>query len=718
MSLSCALLATLLQQWARRYIRLSQPARRTPELRARMRAFYFNGTDNMHISWAVEGLPTLLHLSLFLFFGGLAIFLFNVDEEVFICVGCFIGVFLIEYGLITMLPLIRHESPYYTPLSKPAWYLYFSIRYGILFAIGTCYILYIGFWELGSPSWLRGCGETLRRYRRWISAGMEKTAEKTANQQTSEIDLRILNWTFSDSLLGDDDSLEKFFQSIPGLFDSPRLKVDKYDFSAFALPMFWDVLDGFMQRSWSVTESIKIRRDNMCKDIVRVSLPGSVRRTGLYFTTRSAVGRSLVRTQKRDDNWVDVASAIYDLPTEVIERHRTLGADSRILAILIDTCRNNLDEEAYRWGLIEDFSKIDILHTLPTVQHDFCTLWNELVQEARNQGLRTTPVYILRRIRLLYISLHQGTDAAPTAFSASTWHFDRVLSQPSSYPLCDIASHRPDFLLHSFSSGGSTALRQVERASIAGPSSPSDPTTPSKLRDSSRAPAVTGPALPAQTGLYPTDPSPPGSTLPHIPSTAALSQTLNVSTQQDIVAIDVASSPNPLIPLSSVSSFSIPALPPSSHAPPSAITESLALLSSATPPLPTGNPTLPRLHARGLVNSGRKCFASAVLQLLVHSPPFWNLSRELGDLKRQREAGGLVTGGSATPLVDATVRFFEEFIFKEESTPTQQPPQQDAREDEEQKEEQNAANSFEPTYLYDAMKEKRQLKNLLVRSRD
>ncbi|KAI0268541.1 hypothetical protein BGY98DRAFT_334976 [Russula aff. rugulosa BPL654] len=27
------------------------------------------------------------------------------------------------------------------------------------------------------------------------------------------------------------------------------------------------------------------------------------------------------------------------------------------------------------------------------------------------------------------------------------------------------------------------------------------------------------------------------------------------------------------------------------------------------------------------------CFANAVLQLLVNSPPFWNLFRELGDLK-------------------------------------------------------------------------------------
>ena len=94
-----------------------------------MRAFYADGVEKMHVPWAVEGLPTLLHLSLYLFFGGMAIFLFNLDSEVFTCVVCWIGLFLILYGLVTLLPLIRHESPYYTPLSKPAWYLFASIAY-------------------------------------------------------------------------------------------------------------------------------------------------------------------------------------------------------------------------------------------------------------------------------------------------------------------------------------------------------------------------------------------------------------------------------------------------------------------------------------------------------------------------------------------------------------------------------------------------------------
>ena len=111
------------------------------------------------------------------------------------------------------------------------------------------------------------------------------------------------------------------------------------------------------------------------------------------------------------------------------------------------------------------------------------------------------------------------------------------------------------------------------------------------------------------------------------------------------------------------------------------------------------------------------CFANAVLQLLVHSPPFWDLSSELGDLKWTRRAGLSQTSDGETPLVDAT--FFEEFRFKEkEPPPPQEPPQQVAsgnmREDEEMKKE---INTNEPMSVYHAMKEKRRLRDLLVRSR-
>ena len=207
MSLSCALLATSLHQWARRYIRMTQPARCSPEKRARMRAYSSNGVDRMHIPWAVEGLPTLLHLSLFLFFGGLVIFLFNVDHEVFTCVVWWIGLFSMVYGLLTMLPLIWQDSPYYTPLSIPASFSYASLRY-LIFKIFVSITSY----DSDEKTWRR-YWDLKERYHRWMLGSVEKIAEETASEQSSEIDIRILGWTMS--ALGDDDSLERVLRPSP-----------------------------------------------------------------------------------------------------------------------------------------------------------------------------------------------------------------------------------------------------------------------------------------------------------------------------------------------------------------------------------------------------------------------------------------------------------------------------------------------------------------------
>ncbi|KAF8260771.1 hypothetical protein EI94DRAFT_1429532, partial [Lactarius quietus] len=116
MSLTCALLATLLQQWARRYLRVTHP-RCGPLKRSRIRAFFSEGVHKLHVAWAVEVLPTLLHASLFLFFAGLVVFLFSVHHTVFSVVLWWVGLCTATYLCITFMPIFRHDSPYYTPLS-------------------------------------------------------------------------------------------------------------------------------------------------------------------------------------------------------------------------------------------------------------------------------------------------------------------------------------------------------------------------------------------------------------------------------------------------------------------------------------------------------------------------------------------------------------------------------------------------------------------------
>ena len=124
-SLTCALLATSLQQWARRYMKVTQP-RYNPHKRVQIRAFFAEGIEKLHLPWAVEALPILLHLSLSLFFGGLAIYLFNINHTVFKVVISWLGICTCLYLCITFMPIFRHDSPYYAPLSSSAWFLYFG----------------------------------------------------------------------------------------------------------------------------------------------------------------------------------------------------------------------------------------------------------------------------------------------------------------------------------------------------------------------------------------------------------------------------------------------------------------------------------------------------------------------------------------------------------------------------------------------------------------
>ncbi|KAH9991666.1 hypothetical protein BJV74DRAFT_741161, partial [Russula compacta] len=121
-SLSCAMLATSLQQWARRYLRVTQPPRSSPHKRARMRAFFANGVDKCHVPWVVEVLPALVHLSLFVFFAGLVVYLFNINHTVFSAVLCWVALLSTIYGCITLMPIFRQDSPYYSPLSSTAWF--------------------------------------------------------------------------------------------------------------------------------------------------------------------------------------------------------------------------------------------------------------------------------------------------------------------------------------------------------------------------------------------------------------------------------------------------------------------------------------------------------------------------------------------------------------------------------------------------------------------
>ena len=150
-----------------------------------------------------------------------------------------------------------------------------------------------------------------------------------------------------------------------------------------------------------------------------------------------------------------------------------------LLAILVHVTREALLTDHLGRGILKSLSRFDIRNTSAELQHDFCALWNEIVQEARNKGTGSTPTQILAGIRHLFTTLHRRTNAAPIRFPAPISDDDNVLSWPWSYRSCNIASHHPD----SAAENPATTPLTVPPPTPLGDSQnvPPNPTLPSQL---------------------------------------------------------------------------------------------------------------------------------------------------------------------------------------------------------------------------------------------
>ena len=443
-----------------------------------MCAFLADGIDKLHVPWAVETLPTLLHVSLFLFFSGLLVFLFNIHHTVFSVVIWWVGLSAGVYGCITLMPIFRPDSPYYAPLSSSALIVYTGVSYGVFRILSL--ITHSRYFGLATRRRFDSLVDTYRKRLWW---GVVKTAQETASVSSAEIDRRVLRRTFD--ALDEDQELEQFFECIPGFCSSEVVDDPKGIIAEMDDEGLTDALIRFWGQTWSssfVSETVKTTRFTTCvKAACSARLSGAAREIlqsaifgGVDGALRSVeIGPSLISLGNNDDKYLAllaqtmVARIIASVPVEErdyrwtalvmdqlgvskgVLREYLAHGDSVLIANLIHITRQFFPSYFGEYdvishtlvGILPSISKFDIQTTLPELQHDFCVLWNEIVSKARITGANNIPAYILILMRHIYITLHQGTDSAPTAFSASTGDYDDILLQPSSYPLCNIPGH-------------------------------------------------------------------------------------------------------------------------------------------------------------------------------------------------------------------------------------------------------------------------------------
>ncbi|KAJ7644724.1 hypothetical protein FB45DRAFT_299063, partial [Roridomyces roridus] len=119
-SLSCALIATLVEQWARDFLHKAN-MRPAPSIRARIFSFLYHGLKEFSMHRVVDIIPLLLHMSLLFFFAGLVAFLIPINIPMAAVAAFILACITLVYSALTILPLRYLNCPYRTPLSETFW---------------------------------------------------------------------------------------------------------------------------------------------------------------------------------------------------------------------------------------------------------------------------------------------------------------------------------------------------------------------------------------------------------------------------------------------------------------------------------------------------------------------------------------------------------------------------------------------------------------------
>jgi hypothetical protein len=119
-SLSCSLIAALLAvlalQWVANYDMGLNTS--SAQKRALQRHTRWTGIEKWKMGEIIASLPLLIFISLFLFFIGIADWLWHLNQAISaIAIGC-IGVGFLVYSITTIISIVNLEAPFRTPVSK------------------------------------------------------------------------------------------------------------------------------------------------------------------------------------------------------------------------------------------------------------------------------------------------------------------------------------------------------------------------------------------------------------------------------------------------------------------------------------------------------------------------------------------------------------------------------------------------------------------------
>jgi len=231
----------LVQQWIRRYTQVTEDLSNDD---GRVRPSLFLGTQKYQMSHAIGFIPLPLHISVFLFFSGLIIFISTISHLIAIVVAVAVGVFGLAYFVLTILPTIDDICPYFTPMTDVWWYLWHTLL------SASAYCLRWPLRRLLSRSkrhslgpdpsprqrklakWLEIIEKAVDKHKQRLKGGLRgsivrRTMDSTLDATTT-VDLKALTWLLQRPVMADKEKVQGLVAKIPGETLIPLMSVPKH----------------------------------------------------------------------------------------------------------------------------------------------------------------------------------------------------------------------------------------------------------------------------------------------------------------------------------------------------------------------------------------------------------------------------------------------------------------------------------------------------------
>jgi hypothetical protein len=485
LSLSSAVFATLVQEWVRRYLLLTQP-RLSPHRRARIRAFITQEGSLVVLQRMVHFLHTFLHLSILLFAFGLIAMTSSGDSLIIVVVTVYIAIPLILYLRYSLMPYFEPHSIFSTPLSG----FFLSLR-GLprighsLFRAFTC--------RSGFRQAFQNLGTTTVD-RSWLNLDYSiQEVEKLADDRPTMLDTGTMSWLLNS--LGEDQEMEQFLAGIPGFYRSKRVEDPAQVLRALNTHKLPRAIVSFMDRSLSselVPDIVGQRRIRgslkamdadsyllqrtfyhalcsvdsavfQCVDFVHLAdRCTSAEDADVRFLAKCVVAVAISRVEdygspSTDDRWSGIVQRGLKWSQPSFAEYRG-QRDSVKLQNLVQIARElgsahpDYDDPSARTIFHNTLNAACQLHVESAserIRNEFCELWNHLL--CSMQDLRRDPVVrsnamrVLSLTRAIYIPLHEDTDSR--CFAYSTLDDDLSVNsthrKSTAFPLCTVSAHHP-----------------------------------------------------------------------------------------------------------------------------------------------------------------------------------------------------------------------------------------------------------------------------------